>query len=45
MEEGKKVAREVVGLTEGALRATGVWPTAGSGVGRMLAFVGIWVTL
>jgi len=30
MEEGKEVAGEVVGQTEGALRATGVWPTAGS---------------
>ena len=37
MEEGKKVAREVVGLTEGARRATGVWPTAGSEVGPLSA--------
>lgn len=41
MRRGKEVAREVVGLTEGARRATGVWPTAGSGVGRMSASVGI----
>ena len=37
MEEGQKVAREIVGLTEGARRATGVWPTAGSGVGPLSA--------
>jgi hypothetical protein len=35
MEEGKKVAGEVVGLTEGARRATGVRPTTGGVVGPL----------
>ena len=32
MEEGKKVTGEVVGLTEGARRATGVCPRLGVGL-------------
>ena len=35
MEEGKKVAGEVEGLTEGARKATGVRPSAGSVVGPL----------
>jgi hypothetical protein len=37
MAKGEKVAGEVVGLNEGARGATGVWPTAGSGVGPLSA--------